>query len=137
MNQVFYPYLQKCILVFFDYVLIYNKTWEHHFSQLDQTLQLLHENQLYIKCSKCSFGWQELEYLGYIISKEGVKVDPLKIEAMQTWPLPKSLRSLQGFLKLIGYYCKFVKDYVNIVAPTFIKKNAFNRLPCSLFHYWP
>lgn len=75
MNQVYWPYLRKFILVLFDDILIYNKTWKDHLSQLDQTLQLLHENHLYAKLSKCSFGQQELEYLDHIVLEAGIKVD--------------------------------------------------------------
>lgn len=85
---------------------------------------------MYAKCSKCSFGCQELEYLGHIISEEGVKVDPIKIKDMQTWSLPKLLKGRWVFLGLISYYHKCVKDYGKIVAPltALLKNNAFNWL---------
>ena len=65
-----------------------------------------------------------MEYLGHIVSKDGVHVDPKKIESMQDWPRPKTLKSLRGFLALTGYYRKF---YGKIVAPftSLLKKNAF------------
>ena len=56
MNQVFHPFLRKSILVFFDDILIYSKTWQEHVAHVDQTLQILKEHRLYAKKSKCSFG---------------------------------------------------------------------------------
>jgi hypothetical protein len=66
--------------------------------------------------------------LGHIADKDGVRVDPKKIEAMQDWPRPKTLKILRGFLGFLGYYHKFVKNYEKIVAPliALLKKNAFN-----------
>jgi hypothetical protein len=63
-------------------------------------LKLLEEKQLYANPSKCAFGVQEVEYLGHIVSHEGVKVDPNKIKAMMEWPIPKTLKKLRGFLGL-------------------------------------
>jgi hypothetical protein len=71
-------------------------------------LQLPKEKQLYVKPSKCFFGVKEVEYLGHIVSHEGFKVDPNKINAMMNWSIPKTLNNLRGFLGLTGYYRKFV-----------------------------
>jgi hypothetical protein len=103
MNSIFKPFLQKFVLVFFDDTLIYNKSWEDHVQHVDKVLQLLKEKQLYAKPSKCFFGVKEVEYLGHIVSHEGVKVDPNKIKAMMDWPIPKTLKNLRGFLGLTGY----------------------------------
>jgi hypothetical protein len=91
-------------------------------------LQLLKEQQLYVKPSKCFFGVKEVEYLGHIVSHEGVKVDPNNIKAMMDWSIPKKLKNLRGFLGLTGYYRKFVRNYGRIVAPltTLTKKDAFS-----------
>jgi hypothetical protein len=74
-------------------------------------LQLLKEKQLYAKPYKCFFGVNGVEYLGHIVSHEGVKVDSNKIMAMMVWSIPKTLKNLGGFLGLIGYYHKFVQNY--------------------------
>ena len=78
---------------------------------MDRVLHLLSQHQLFLKQSKCAFGALEVEYLGHLVGKNGVQVDPKKIEAMQYWPHLKTLKRLRGFLALIGYYCKFVKNY--------------------------
>jgi hypothetical protein len=91
-------------------------------------LQLLKEQQLYAKPSKCFFGLKEVEYLGHIVSHEGVKVDPNKIKAMMEWLIPKRLKNLRRFLGLIGYYSKFVRHYGRIASPLteLTKKDAFS-----------
>jgi hypothetical protein len=94
-------------------------------------LQLLKEQQLYAKPSKCFFGVKEVEYLGHIVYHEGVKVDPNNIKAMMDWSIPKTLNNLRGFLGLTGYYRKFVRNYGRIAASltTLTKKDAFSWTP--------
>eukprot|EP00253_Pinus_taeda_P032665 PITA_32665 len=98
MNHSLKPYLRRFVLVFFDDILIYSGTWAAHLQHVDLLLQLLRKHKLYVKMSKCAFGMEEVEYLGHIVGREGVKVDPKKIQAMQEWPQPKTLKSLRGFL---------------------------------------
>jgi hypothetical protein len=85
MNTLLNPYLQKFVFVFFDDILTYNRTWDSHLLHVDKVLHLLQENQLFFKKTKCSFGASEVEYLGHIVSRKGVKVHPKKIQAMQEW----------------------------------------------------
>ena len=108
-------------------ILIYTKSWEEHVQHVYQVLQLLKEQQLYAKPSKCFFGVKEVEYLGHIVSHESFKVDPNKIKAMLEWSIPKTLKNIRVFLGLTGYYNKFVKNYGIICTPltTLIKKDAF------------
>jgi hypothetical protein len=128
MNFIFNPFLRKFVLVFFDDVLIYNKSWEEHVQHVDRVLQLLEEQQLYAKPSKSSFGVQEVEYLGHIVSHEAVKVDPNKIKSMKEWLIPKTLKKLRRLLALIGYYRNFVENYGQIKTPlmALLKKEAFS-----------
>jgi hypothetical protein len=131
MNHVFRPFLHHFVLVLFDDILIYRKTWTNHLTHVDQVLCLLSQHQLFLKQSKCAFGASKVEYLGHLVGKDGVRVDPKNIEAMQDWPHPKTLKSLCGFLGLTGYYHKFVKNYGNIAAPltSLLKKNSFTWTP--------
>ena len=117
MNHVFRPYLKKFILVFFYDILIYNHTLELHLLHLQTTFEVLRANSLYAKRSKCFFGENQVQYLGHIISEKGVATDPQKIEAMQNWPTPTTIKQLRGFLGLISYYRKFIRGYGVISKP--------------------
>ena len=117
MNHVFHTFLHHFVLVLFDDILIYNKTWTYHLAHVDRVLHLLSQHQLFLKQSKCAFGASKVEYLGHLVGKDGVGVDPKKIESMKDCLHPKTLKSLCGFMGLIGYYRKFVKNYGKIAAP--------------------
>ena len=82
MNRIFKPYLRKFVIVFFDDILIYSKTLELHLAHLEQVLQILADNTLFVKKSKCAFGQDSIDYLGHIVTAQGVKPDPNKVEAV-------------------------------------------------------
>ncbi|KAL0325215.1 UNVERIFIED_CONTAM: Retrovirus-related Pol polyprotein from transposon [Sesamum radiatum] len=96
MNHVFFEYLRKFILVFFDDILIYIKALQKHHTHLRIALNLLRKKKLYAKRSNCSFANRSVEYLGHVISTEGVAIDPSKIEGMLTWPPPKDVKYKRG-----------------------------------------
>lgn len=108
-------------------MLVYSKTWKDHLKHLEEVLFVLEKNQFVAKLSKCTFGPKEFEYLGQIISREGVKVGSNKIKAIKEWPQPKNVLKLRGFLGLNGYCRRFIKDYVHLRTPltNLLKKNAF------------
>jgi len=127
MNQVFKPYLRKFVLVFFDDILIYSSSLAKHLEHLEITLGVLRQHKLCAKRSKCSFGVKQVEYLGHVISLQGVSTDPAKIQAVKDWPAPTTVKQLRGFLGLTGYYRRFVKGYGLISKPltSLLKKDAF------------
>jgi hypothetical protein len=127
MNEVLGGFLRRFVLVFFDDILIYNATWTEHLIHVKAVLETLHTNKLFVKQSKCNFGTTFVAYLGHIISAKGVAMDISKIEAVTSWPIPKSPRGLRGFLGLAGYYRKFIKDFGVIAAPLtkLLKKEGF------------
>ena len=97
MNHTFKAQFWKFLLVFFDDILIYNKTWEEHLRHLDEVLEILEEQSLFAKMSKCEFGMQEMLYLWHLINTDGVEVYMEKIRAILDWPTPKNVTELKGF----------------------------------------
>ena len=128
MNQVLKPYLRKFALVFFDDILIFSKNMKGHCEHLRIVLTALRRHGLVVNQKKCSFGKESIEYLGHIISGQGVAADPAKIKDMLEWPVSKDVKGLRGFLGLTGYYRKFVREYGKIVWPLTqqLKKDKFN-----------
>ncbi|KAL4290327.1 hypothetical protein GQ457_14G018800 [Hibiscus cannabinus] len=117
MNDVFRPYLRKFVLVFLDDILIYSQNWQDHLEHVRQVLQKLRDNRLVAKKSKCAFGQTQIDYLGHVVSREGLAVDPAKVEAIRAWPLPTTVKGVRGFLGIAGYYRKFIKGFATIAAP--------------------
>jgi hypothetical protein len=117
MNSVFAPFLRKFVIVFLDDILVYSDSWEKHLQHLQLVLDKLRGAQFYAKLSKCSFGQTSIQYLGHIISDQGVATDPEKTSVMEQWPIPTTITELRGFLGLTGYYRKFVQNYGIITKP--------------------
>jgi hypothetical protein len=115
MNTIFSKHLRQFVLVFFDDILVYSKDKMQHREHLRVVLQILRDHQLKAKLSKCTFGQQSVEYLGHIISGQGVSTDPSKIKDIVEWKTPKTLKRLRGFLGLTGYYRRLTK-----VMPQFV-----------------
>jgi hypothetical protein len=108
MNKVFMEYLDKFIVLFIDYILVYSKNEEEHMRHLHLVLQKLRENQLYAKLSKCEFWLKQVSFLGHIILEGGILVDPSKIQDVLSWEGPKSVSDINNFLGLAGYYRRFI-----------------------------
>ena len=87
MNNIFRPHLRKFILVFFDEILVYSRSYARHLVHLKIMFRILRQHTLFANRTKCSCAKQELEYLGHIIANEGVTTDPNKIAAIKNWPL--------------------------------------------------
>jgi hypothetical protein len=128
MNDVLRPFLRRFVLVFFDDILIYSKSWANHLRHLRTVITELHHHKLFIKRAKCAFGATSVMYLGHVISEAGVAMDPAKGQAVQDWPVPRSAWAVRGFLGLARYYRKFVHNYGTIAAPltALLKKDGFS-----------
>ncbi len=117
MQTVFSPLLDQCVIVFLDDILIYSKTLEQHKQHVREVLQLLRENKLYAKRSKCEFFKQKIGFLGHVLSADGVSMEQDKVDAILTWPPLTDVNDVRRFLGLAGYYRKFVAGFSAIASP--------------------
>ncbi|KAF5805273.1 putative nucleotidyltransferase, Ribonuclease H [Helianthus annuus] len=104
-------------LVFIDDILIYSKSQEEHEQHLRLILELLRKEQLYAKFSKCDFWLREVHFLGHVVNKDGIHVDPSKVDSIRNWPAPRTPTEIRQFLGLAGYYRRFIKDFSKIAQP--------------------
>nr|GEX31216.1 hypothetical protein [Tanacetum cinerariifolium] len=114
MNRVCRPYLNKFMIVFIDDILIYSKTQEEHVEHLKLVLELLKKEKLYAKFSKCELWLRKVQFLGHVINGNGIHVDPSKIEAVKNWKAPRTLTEVCSFLRLAGYYRRFIENFSKI-----------------------
>jgi len=117
MNEIFRPFLDDFVLVYLDDILIYSRNEQEHQEHVRKVLEKLRENNLYGNPTKSEFGLTELEYVGHIVSKDGLKVDPKKIEAIEEWPQPETVTEVRSFIGMASYYRRFIKDFAHIASP--------------------
>ena len=117
MNRVFRPYVDQFVVVFIDDILVYSKDAKEHEKHLKIVLQTLREKKLYAKLRKCDFWLKEVSFLGHIMSAEGIRVDPTKIEAIVNWKPPRNVTKVRSFLGLAGYYRRFLRGFSVIASP--------------------
>ncbi|KAI3670108.1 hypothetical protein L6452_41749 [Arctium lappa] len=116
MNRVCRPFLDKSVIVFIDDILVYSRSESEHEQHLREVLEVLRKGRLYAKFSKCDFWLKEVQFMGHVVTRDGVKVDPSKIEAMMNWEPPKSPSEIRSFLGLAGYYRRFIQDFSKIAS---------------------
>ena len=147
MNQVLRPFIGKFVVVYFDDILIYSRCLDDHLRHLEQVIKVLRQEGLYANLKKCVFCTDELVFLGFVFSSQGLKVDEEKIKAIQDWHTPTTIGHVRSFHGLASFYRRFVKDISTIAAAltSVIKKNvsfiwgpaqeeSFNKLKYSLTH---
>nr|GFA04391.1 putative reverse transcriptase domain-containing protein [Tanacetum cinerariifolium] len=117
MNRVCKPYLDKFVIVFIDDILIYSNDEKEHKEHLKAILELLKKEELYAKFSKCEFWSPKVQFLGHVIDSQGIHVDPTKIESFKDWASPKSPMKIHQFLRLAGYYRRFIEGFSKIAKP--------------------
>jgi hypothetical protein len=117
MNKVLMEYLDKFVMVFIDDILIYSRSEEVHEEHLYLILQKLREHRFYAKLSKCEFWLKQVVFLGHVISKGGISVDPSKVLDVLSWNAPTSVGDIQSFLGLAWYYRRFIKGFSKISKP--------------------
>lgn len=117
MKWVFRSYLDSFIIVFIDDILVYSKIDANHVRHLTIMLQRLMEEKLYGKFSKCEFWLFLVAFLGYVVSKEGIKVNSAKVEAIIGWTRPIFATEIHCFMGLAGYYRCFIQSVSSIISP--------------------
>ena len=117
MNRVFRDFLDQFVIVFIDDILVYSKSEKDHKTHLRLVLQRLREHKLYAKFDKCKFWLSEVGFLGHIVNRQGISVDPEKIRAVLEWSRPTNVTEVRSFLGLAGYYRRFVEGFSRIAVP--------------------
>ena len=111
MQKVLKPFLGKFCVTYLDDIGVYSDTLDEHLEHIRLVLQALQDHHLFAKPSKCAFCLTELDFLGHVVSHNGVAVDPGKIDAIRAWPVPASARDLRSFLGLANYYRDHVENF--------------------------
>ncbi len=126
MNDIFWEWLDDFVVIYIDNILVYSNFMEENAEHLRKVFQRLRENKLYAKFEKCKFGVTEVDFLGHMITQEGLKMDDHKVKAILDWEPPRSVSALRSFLGLASYYCKFIKNFAKIATPltNLLKKSS-------------
>jgi len=117
MKHVFWPYLDKFIVVFIDDILVYSRTSEEHAENLHLILKTLEEHKLYAKFKKCDFWMEKVHFLSHVIPKQEVSVDPAKVELVVNWARPTNITEVCSFLGMAGYYRRFAEEFSKLALP--------------------
>ena len=117
MNRIFQPLLNKCVTVYLDDILVFSKTPEEHERHLQQVFDILQASKFVVKRSKCCFNLPEVKYLGHVVGRDGVKVDPAKVSAVERWPRPETVTQVRSFLGFTNYFRRFVSGYAEMARP--------------------
>ncbi|GJP73424.1 hypothetical protein CLOP_g4139 [Closterium sp. NIES-67] len=126
MNHILRPLLDECVVVYLDDILIYSRDMKQHVEHLRRVFEILRRERFYVKLSKSEFALEKVQFLGHLVSAQGVHVDPKKVEAVRTWKTPENVKELQQFLGFANYYNRFVPQYAKLATPltNLLKKNT-------------
>jgi transposase InsO family protein len=116
-NAKFHDILGVFVVVYLDDFLIFSKSEEEHIAHVREVLQRLRDARLFAKLSKCQFHTRHCEFLGYVITPDGISMEPSKIETIRKWPLPDSIQAIQRFLGFANFYRRFIKHFARITRP--------------------
>jgi hypothetical protein len=119
MNKVFMEYLDKFAVLFIDDILVYSMSEEEHEEHLRLVLKKLWDHRLYAKLSKCEFWLKQVAFLGPIILKRGISMDPIKVQDVLSWNVPTSVGDIRSFIGLARYFLRFIEGFSKISKPSF------------------
>ncbi|KAK3517471.1 hypothetical protein QTP70_012450 [Hemibagrus guttatus] len=117
MNEMFWDMLHRFVVVYIDDIFIYSPNLSDHVDHVKQVLNRLRHYHLYLKLEKCEFHQSTTQFLGYVISPEGIQMDCAKVKAIKSWPQPSTMKDLQRFLGFVNFYCLFISGYSDLTAP--------------------
>ena len=117
MNQALRPFIGKFVVVYFDDILIFSSSVSDHIQHLAAVLHVLRRDKFFATLKKCEFGASEVQFLGYIVSDKGLAVDPGKISAIKSWPIPQTVTDVRSFHGLASFYRRFVSQFSSLMAP--------------------
>ena len=117
MNDILREYLDVICVGILDDVIIFSEDPSLHEGHVRSILQVLRDNKLYAKVEKCEFAREEMTFVGYMVSKAGIGMDPAKISSILDWPIPTSVKEVQSFLGFANFYRKFIDGYSRLAAP--------------------
>ena len=103
--------------IFIDDLILFSDTIEEHASRLEHVLQRLDRANLQLQPTKCAFAQAEVQYLGYVVSRDGITASPDKLEAVQRYPVPKNAKDIRSFLGLASFYRRLVPKFAEIAKP--------------------
>lgn len=116
-NEVMRDFLDVKVIVYLDDIMVFSRTRRQHIDDVKAVLQRLREHHLWAKPEKCQFFRKSVEFLGFVISRAGISMDPAKVEAVLQWPAPKTVKDVRAFLGFANFYRRFIAKYSGIVAP--------------------
>jgi len=117
MNDIFREFLDDFAVVYLDDILIFSRSLDEHERHVRLVLERLRDNGLFANPEKCSFHQSEVEYLGYLVSAAGIKMDPKKVSSVVDWAEPSSVPEIQTFLGFANFYRRFIKGFSSIAEP--------------------
>jgi len=117
MNEILSDYLDIFCVAYLDNILVFSPDEETHRKHVRAVLTRVHDTGLTLKASKCEFHAMETEYLGYVISPEGLRMDEEKIRTIRDWKEPTNVKGKQSFLGFANFYLRFIRDYCKITRP--------------------
>ncbi|GJZ02551.1 RNA-directed DNA polymerase [Tanacetum coccineum] len=117
MNQVFRAFIGKFIVIYFDDILVFSATKELHLHHLKLIFEVLRGQKLYTNIKKCHFLTDEVLFLGYIVSKKGIRMDPTKVDAILSWPTPTNVHETRSFHGLASFYRRFIRNFSTLISP--------------------
>ena len=117
MNRIFFDLLDNGVLCYLDDLLIYSRTVDEHLQLLDRVFSLLAKHKLYLKEKKCSLFLKKVNFLGHVVSADGVAMETGKVDVVQKWPTPTTVTHVQQFLGLCNYYRRFILRFSEVASP--------------------